>query len=151
MDKKRDLDSEELSDFGQTPLKLKDRIRKSSALTNHQGDVILLGFFHHLLGLFRIEGHWFFNQDMLLGHGGLKRDRMVKVIGEGYDHCVDLCVIEDIFVSGGEEPCPKTLLCLSRPFLVYIGHGNEINLLFQELDGGEMGLCNSSTSNHSKS
>jgi hypothetical protein len=88
---------------------------------------------------------------MLLGHGGLKRDRMVKVIGEGYDHCVDLCVIEDIFVSGGEEPCPKTLFRFSGPLFVCISRSDEICFIFQILNGGEMGLSNPSTSNHSNS
>src|SRR4030043_198466 len=65
VDEKGDLDSKEISNFRKILLKFKYGIRKASALTHHQSNIILSRLTYHLFGLFCVKGNWFFNH---IGH-----------------------------------------------------------------------------------
>src|SRR4030042_6200798 len=151
IDEKGDLDSEKTADFRKILLKFKCGIRKAPALTYHQSNIVSFCLIYHFFCLFRVEGNWFVNQDMLLCSGCLEDDRVVEMVWEGDNDGLNLFVAKNIFMSRSRELCSKTPLRFFSLLFIHIGHSDEIHVILQILNSSEMGLCNPSTTDDPKS
>src|SRR4030043_1052306 len=129
IDEKGDLDPEEFSNFRKVIQKFKYSIRKASALTHHQSNIILFRLLYHLFGLFCVKGNWFHNKDMFLCSGCLENDRVVEMVWEGDNDGLNLFVAKNIFMSRRRELCSKTLLRFFSLLFIHIGHSNEIHII----------------------
>src|SRR4030042_4559247 len=94
MDQEGNDHPKKFPDFWKIFLKGKYGIGKPPALSHHQGDVVFSGFLDHLQGLPYVQSHRLFDQDMLPGPGKGQGDGMMKMVGQGYDHRVNLRMME---------------------------------------------------------